>query len=193
MVASRWPVRTERCAASSMVSCTATGRSAARSRQKDGTSPATPIARSRCICMRMLGGDFVHQLRGEFAVVIADQRRRSLIAVRDRFGIKPLFYTVQGGDVLVASEIKALLALGAPARWETQRHSSPSATTSGPRIGPFSGRHPCSCHPAAPWSARDGQVEIQPYLGHRLPQPRGPRRRRTLRGRHRQRVPGSAR
>jgi asparagine synthase (glutamine-hydrolysing) len=65
-----------------------------------------------------LGGDFVHQLRGEFAVVIADQRRRCLIAVRDRFGIKPLFYTVQGTDVLVASEIKALLALGAPARWD---------------------------------------------------------------------------
>jgi len=65
-----------------------------------------------------LGGDFVHQLHGEFAVVIADQRRRRLIAVRDRFGIKPLFYTVRGGDVLVASEIKALLALGVPARWD---------------------------------------------------------------------------
>jgi asparagine synthase (glutamine-hydrolysing) len=65
-----------------------------------------------------LGDDFVHQLRGEFAVVIADQRRQCLIAVRDRFGIKPLFYTVRGGDVLVASEIKALLALGVAARWD---------------------------------------------------------------------------
>jgi asparagine synthetase B (glutamine-hydrolysing) len=33
-----------------------------------------------------------------------------------RFGIKPLFYPVQGGDVLVASEIKALLALGGAER-----------------------------------------------------------------------------
>ena len=64
------------------------------------------------------GAEFVHRLRGEFAVVIADQRRRCMVAVRDRFGIKPLFYTVRGGDVLVASEVKALLALGVPARWD---------------------------------------------------------------------------
>jgi asparagine synthase (glutamine-hydrolysing) len=38
--------------------------------------------------------------------------------VRDRFGIKPLFYTVRGGDVYLASEIKALIALGVPARWD---------------------------------------------------------------------------
>jgi asparagine synthase (glutamine-hydrolysing) len=30
-----------------------------------------------------LGDEFVHQLRGEYAVVIADQRRRRLLAVRD--------------------------------------------------------------------------------------------------------------
>src|SRR4051812_1877794 len=31
------------------------------------------------------GTEFVHELRGEFAIIIADQRRRAAIAVRDRF------------------------------------------------------------------------------------------------------------
>ena len=59
-------------------------------------------------------------LRGEFAVVIADERQRVMIAIRDRFGIKPLFYAVFDGDVYFASEIKALLALGVPARWDLE-------------------------------------------------------------------------
>jgi asparagine synthase (glutamine-hydrolysing) len=64
-----------------------------------------------------MGADFVHELRGEFALAIADERSGRLIAARDRFGIKPLFYAVHEGAVLLASEIKALLALGVPARW----------------------------------------------------------------------------
>jgi asparagine synthase (glutamine-hydrolysing) len=66
------------------------------------------------------GADFVHQLRGEFALVVADERNRALLAVRDRFGIKPLFYTVRDGRVLFASEVKALLELGIPARWDRE-------------------------------------------------------------------------
>ena len=65
------------------------------------------------------GLDFVSQLRGEFALVLSDRRSGELIAARDRFGIKPLFYTVVNGEVLFASECKALLALGVPARWDT--------------------------------------------------------------------------
>src|SRR5215475_3445638 len=64
-----------------------------------------------------MGADFVPELRGEFALAIADERSGRLIAARDRFGIKPLFYAVHEGAVLLASEIKALLALGVPARW----------------------------------------------------------------------------
>lgn len=61
---------------------------------------------------------FTKHLRGEFALVVSDRRSGELIAVRDRFGIKPLFYALVGGDVIFASEIKALLALGVPARWD---------------------------------------------------------------------------
>ncbi len=63
------------------------------------------------------GMAFTEHLRGEFAAVLADRRSGEMIAVRDRFGIKPLFYSIHNGDVLFASEIKALLALGVPARW----------------------------------------------------------------------------
>jgi asparagine synthase (glutamine-hydrolysing) len=59
-------------------------------------------------------------LRGEFALVIADERQRAMIAVRDRFGVKPLYYAVVNGDVFFASEIKALLALGVPAAWDLE-------------------------------------------------------------------------
>ena len=52
------------------------------------------------------------QLRGEFAVLIADQRRDIMIAIRDRFGIKPLFYAVTPDGVFFASEIKALACAG---------------------------------------------------------------------------------
>ncbi|MBD3257850.1 asparagine synthase (glutamine-hydrolyzing), partial [candidate division GN15 bacterium] len=56
------------------------------------------------------GLDFVHHLRGEFAFALYDAKEERLILVRDRFGIKPLFYTVNDGTVLWASEIKALFA-----------------------------------------------------------------------------------
>jgi asparagine synthase (glutamine-hydrolysing) len=44
------------------------------------------------------------KLRGEFAVIIADERQREMIAIRDRFGVKPLYYAVVNGEVFFASE-----------------------------------------------------------------------------------------
>ena len=64
------------------------------------------------------GLDFVDHLRGEFAIVLIDGRRNRLVAVRDRFGIKPLCYARAGGQLLLASEAKALFAMGVPARWD---------------------------------------------------------------------------
>ncbi len=67
-----------------------------------------------------LGTQCVHRLRGEYGFVIWDDRARKLHAVRDRFGVKPLFYAVHDGALFVASEMKALFAAGVPARWDAE-------------------------------------------------------------------------
>lgn len=58
------------------------------------------------------GAEFVHHLRGEFAFLLLDRRRRVLIAVRDRFGIKPLYFHEDEGKYVFASEAKAIFASG---------------------------------------------------------------------------------
>ena len=60
------------------------------------------------------------ELRGEFAFIIADETRKMLVAARDRFGVKPLYYAVIAGDIYFGSEIKALVALGVEARWNLE-------------------------------------------------------------------------
>lgn len=64
------------------------------------------------------GTQCLHHLRGEFAFIIWDERNELLFAARDRFGIKPLYYSTYGDNLYLASEIKALLAVGVPAYWD---------------------------------------------------------------------------
>lgn len=56
------------------------------------------------------GLDLVDRMNGQWAFSLWDTRRRQLILSRDRAGILPLFWTVQGGVLLFASEVKALFA-----------------------------------------------------------------------------------
>ncbi len=56
------------------------------------------------------GRDCVKHLRGMFAFVIWDKKRRILFGARDRLGIKPFYYRLQGNTFLFGSEIKAILA-----------------------------------------------------------------------------------
>ena len=58
------------------------------------------------------GHDALTELRGEFAFVIYDKNRGELFAARDRFGIKPLYYTKTKNGIIFASEIKALMSMG---------------------------------------------------------------------------------
>ncbi len=55
------------------------------------------------------GLDFVHELDGDFAIGLWDQGASRMILARDRVGVKPLYYTVAGGRLIFASEIKAIL------------------------------------------------------------------------------------
>lgn len=56
------------------------------------------------------GEDAFIRFNGMFALAIWDARRQELVLARDRYGVKPLYYTQQGDTFLFGSEIKALLA-----------------------------------------------------------------------------------
>lgn len=105
------------------------------------------------------------ELRGEFAVIIADERLQVMIAIRDRFGVKPLYYSIVDGEVFFASEIKALLAIGVPAAWDlegaTGGFGRPHETTEFARISTV----PPGCYAIA----RHGDVRIYPYWDWEIP------------------------
>ena len=56
------------------------------------------------------GEEAIAKLNGMFAFVIWDRKRQELFLARDRYGIKPLYYTLQGHTFLFGSEVKAIAA-----------------------------------------------------------------------------------
>jgi len=58
---------------------------------------------------REWGPKAVERFNGMFALAIWDVQRRTLFLARDRYGVKPLYYTVLGRALVFASEVKALL------------------------------------------------------------------------------------
>ena len=58
------------------------------------------------------GAPFVARLEGMFAFALWDEREQAMFVARDRFGIKPLYLATAGGGLLVASELRAILASG---------------------------------------------------------------------------------
>jgi asparagine synthase (glutamine-hydrolysing) len=57
------------------------------------------------------GIDVLHKLDGFFAFVLYDKAHDELYLVRDRIGVKPLYFSLQGGFLSFASEIKSLWEL----------------------------------------------------------------------------------
>jgi asparagine synthase (glutamine-hydrolysing) len=60
------------------------------------------------------GEDAVARLRGEFAFAIVDRAAGRTYVARDPVGVKPLYWSARGGRLHVASEVKALVPVGAP-------------------------------------------------------------------------------
>jgi asparagine synthase (glutamine-hydrolysing) len=82
------------------------------------------------------GIDCVQRFRGMFAIALWDARRRDLWLVRDRIGVKPLYYSVRDAQIAFASEIKALLVDPAQERAldeESLYHYLSFLTTPAPR------------------------------------------------------------
>jgi asparagine synthase (glutamine-hydrolysing) len=103
----------------------------------------------------------LHTLRGEFAFAIWDARDHTLFAGRDRFGIKPLYYTAHRGAVYLASEVKSFIELGVPLTWDLETLYDIHYVTHKPDRTLFSGVYQV---PPGHYLKTDGeQVHIVPY------------------------------
>jgi len=103
----------------------------------------------------------LQHLRGEFALVLWDGRRRRLIAARDRFGIKPLFHARVGETLYFASEAKALFAMGVPARWDEESVFHAVGLSGYQSRTLFEGVH--QIPPGHFVIATEGHVRVHPY------------------------------
>jgi asparagine synthase (glutamine-hydrolysing) len=76
------------------------------------------VFRSRCDTeviphlYEQYGPGFERRLRGKFGLAVWDGRKRRAVVVRDRLGVKPLYWAQSGDLVVFASELKSLLASG---------------------------------------------------------------------------------
>lgn len=57
------------------------------------------------------GEDMLHKLNGMWTFVIYDRKEKTVFGSRDRYGIKPLYYCIDGNRLLFASEIPSILAV----------------------------------------------------------------------------------
>jgi asparagine synthase (glutamine-hydrolysing) len=86
------------------------------------------------------GEDAAGRFRGEFALAITDRTSGRTYLARDPVGVKPLYWSVGGGRLHVASEVKALVPAGAPVSEVPPGHhgwASPGLAGSGTeQVGP---------------------------------------------------------
>jgi asparagine synthase (glutamine-hydrolysing) len=104
----------------------------------------------------------IDRFRGMFALAIWDAAERALLLVRDRLGVKPLYYVERSG-IAFASEVRALLATGA-----AQRRLSPRALSTYFAFGAVADDEAMiegvrSLPPGHTLELRDGKVSIAPY------------------------------
>src|SRR4051812_6453400 len=81
-----------------------------------GGSDPEPVVEARAAW----GDDAIARINGLFGLAALDLRERRLVLARDRFGVKPLYVARFGGALWFASEMRALLAAGAPREADPQ-------------------------------------------------------------------------
>lgn len=116
-------------------------------------------------------------LRGEFAFALYDRDEDTLFLARDRFGIKPLYWTRTPHGVVFGSELKALFA-----HPEVERKFEPAGLfhqlmqTMVPGTTAFSGIHQIKPGHYLEIRRRDGQLHITDHRYWDMPFPAGPTR-----------------
>jgi len=58
------------------------------------------------------GAEFVEGLNGDFVFVICDLKENKMLIANDRYGLRPLYYALNNEQLLLASEVKAIIAGG---------------------------------------------------------------------------------
>jgi len=110
------------------------------------------------------GEGFVHRLRGMFAFALWDGRKERLLLVRDRLGIKPLYYALlEDRSLVFGSELKALL-VHPRVRREVDPRALDFFLTLEYVPAPLSIFRGIAKLPAGHWLAyQDGRVEVKKY------------------------------
>jgi len=68
-------------------------------------APSTSIEEIILELYRFCGDSFTEILRGKFAIIIFDNKLQQLIAARDRYGVRPLYYRLVVGGIGITSEL----------------------------------------------------------------------------------------
>ncbi len=83
------------------------------------------------------GEDAVDHLRGEFAFAIVERATGSVYLARDPLGVKPLYWSRRNGCLHLASEIKALVSVGAQVNEVDPGHHGWADPDDGPDLVPY--------------------------------------------------------
>jgi asparagine synthase (glutamine-hydrolysing) len=109
------------------------------------------------------GPECLERLNGQFAFAVWNAKERSLFLGRDRLGVRPLFYTIQNGQLHFGSEVKAILA-DRNIRAELDMEVLEQVFTFWAPLSPqtsFKGIH--EVPPGHYLLAREGKVSVQKY------------------------------